>query len=96
MAKKLTRIVNMADDDPLDLGDVTLISLIAQRYSDCEFSAGVVEGHPVDTVYLSWDRDDGSIGGTLLLRPDELAALAWCATGVLWSLALDEDSDPSN
>ena len=60
--------------------------LIRQEYTNCYFSAGTVEGHPIDTLYLKWQRgDDYSF---LILRPDEMAAIAWCATGVLWSDAL--------
>lgn len=58
--------------------------LCAQPYANCKFSSGSVEGHPVDTLYLRWERN-GEEPSTLLLRPDEMAAIAWCATGALWS-----------
>ena len=64
----------------------TFTELIRQEYTNCAFSAGTVEGDLVDTLYLRWERD--STGSMLLLRPDEMAAIAWCATGVLWSDAL--------
>jgi hypothetical protein len=68
-------------------GGKTYTELIRQAYSNCVFSAGTVEGHPVDTLYLKLERD-GTIDTFLLLRPDEAAAVAWCLTGALWSDAL--------
>lgn len=64
--------------------------LIRQEYgnNNCIFAAGTVEGHSVDTMWFSWQRD-GDPGGMLLMRPDEMAALAWCINGVLWSHLLD-------
>jgi hypothetical protein len=69
--------------------------VIAQPYANCAFSAGFVTGHPHDTLYLRLARD-GQEPTTLLLRPDEAAALAWCLTGVLWSerVRLDGSSLP--
>ena len=65
---------------------LTFTELIRQEYGEnhCVFSAGTVEGHPVDTLYLRWGKDDDD-GGMLLLRPDELQAIAWVATGAVWS-----------
>lgn len=70
-------------DDGLKFTEV-----ICQEYSNCKFSAGFVEGHPVDTVYLRAEKD-GLITTELLLRPDELATIAWVATGVLWSKQME-------
>lgn len=64
--------------------NLTFRELIAQPYTNCVVSAGAVDGHPVDTLYLKLERD-GLVDTLLLLRPDEAAALAWCLTGVLWS-----------
>lgn len=64
---------------------LTFVELIRQAYQNCVFSAGTVEGHPVDTLYLKLERD-GQVDIFLLLRPDEAAALAWCLTGALWSV----------
>ena len=61
--------------------------LINQPYQNCVFSAGAVQGHETDTVYLRWERDDGT-GGMIMLRPDELAAIAHLATGVMWSVLI--------
>lgn len=66
------------------MSDYTYTELISQPYANCVISAGLVEGHPVDTFYLRFDRNDES-GLTILLRPDEMAAIAYCATGTLWS-----------
>ena len=63
--------------------------LIRQEYSinHCVFSGGYVEGDPVDTVYLKLEKD-GVEPTILLLRPDEMQALAWICNGVLWSEAM--------
>ena len=66
------------------MSDYVYTELISLPYQKCIISAGMVEGHPVDTFYLLFDRVDES-GLTILLRPDEMAAIAYCATGVLWS-----------
>ncbi len=62
---------------------MTFTEVIRQEYADCAFSAGVVEGHPVDTMYIQLKRD--GVVTQILLRPDEMAAIAWLASGVLWS-----------
>ena len=66
---------------------LTFRQLIAQPYTNCQFSAGSVEGHPIDTLYLKWER--GGISNMLLLRPDEAAAIAWCLNGALWSSLIE-------
>lgn len=63
---------------------LTYTETIRQAYSNCIFSAGIVEGHPVDTLYIMLERN-GKRDMLLLLRPDEAAALAWCLTGTLWT-----------
>jgi len=66
---------------------------LEQPYEDCTFSAGLVTGAEPDTVYLRMERD-GEEPLTLFLRPDEMLALIWVASGALWSaemLALDDD-----
>lgn len=65
-------------------GDLTFTETISQEYSNCKFSGGFVEGHPVDTVYVQLEKD-GVVTTSLLLRPDEVAALAWVASGILWT-----------
>ena len=65
-------------------GEFTFTEIIYQEYNNCKFSAGHVKGHPVDTLYLQAEKD-GEITTQLLLRPDEMAAIAWVATGSLWS-----------
>lgn len=65
--------------------------------NNCVFSAGFVEGHAIDTVYLKWEKD-GSEANMLLLTPDELAAIVWVGNGALWSLLYfqREQGDKSN
>ncbi len=65
-------------------GDLKFTERIRQEYTNCVFSAGSVEGQPVDTLYLQAEKD-GVITTQLLLRPDEMAAIAWIASGSLWS-----------
>jgi len=55
-----------------------------QSKNNCIFSAGFVEGHEVDTMYIRLEKD-GEEPTIILLRPDEMASIAWLATGVLWS-----------
>ncbi len=70
----------------------TFREFIRQAYSNCVFSAGAVEGHPTDTLYLKLERD-GHVDTFLLLTPDEVAALAWCLTGALWSELIEEGAE---
>ncbi len=65
--------------------------LARQEYggNGCFFAAGLVHGHAVDTHYL-WIQKDGEPPTVLLMRPDELAAIAWLCSGALWS-KLNED-----
>ena len=64
---------------------------ISQEYANCKFSGGFIEGHPVDTMYLRLEKD-GVVTTHLLLRPDEVAAIAWVASGVLWSEHMKDDA----
>lgn len=66
--------------------------LIRQEYTNCSFTAGEVEGHPVDTMYLRLERN-GKVDTFLHLREDEAAALAYCLIGVLWSKRLETIPD---
>jgi hypothetical protein len=72
-------------------GGLLYTELIKQEYGDnnCKFSAGSVEGHPIDTMYLAWGKD-GDEGGMLLLTPDEITAIGWVAIGAAWSHLLDK------
>jgi hypothetical protein len=67
--------------------DLVFVELIVQAYANCAFSAGAVEGHEKDSLYLKLERD-GQTDLLLLVRPDEAAAIAWCMTGALWSYEL--------
>lgn len=70
-------------------GELEFTEIICQEYDNCCFSAGIVAGHPVDTLYLQAEKD-GQITTQLLLRPDEMAAIAWVASGAIWSWSMGE------
>lgn len=67
---------------------LTFAEIIQQPYTNCLFAAGIVEGHPVDTLYIRWERGDE--GGMLCLRPDEAAAIVRLLGGVLWSTLVED------
>ena len=75
---------NQSEDIAWTEGDLTFREVIRQEYTNCAFSGGSVEGHPVDTLYIRAEKD-GVVTTQLLLRPDEVAAIAWIASGLLWS-----------
>lgn len=66
------------------VSDYIYTESISLPYQNCIISVGEVKGHPVDTLYLKFGRNNDT-ALTILLRPDEMAAIAYCATGVLWS-----------
>lgn len=68
----------------IDELDLEYYEIAAQPYLNCVFSAGFVRGHPIDTMYIKFDRppEEPTI---IVLRPDEMAALAWCITSTTWS-----------
>lgn len=90
MVQRLTN-KSIEDAEVWEQDGLKFTEMIRQGYdgNNCVFSSGMVEGHPVDTVYLKWQRDSDD-GGMLILRPDELAAIAWVATGTLWSELLSQ------
>jgi len=55
-----------------------------QPYTDTKFSAGLVEGHAHDTIYLKLERGIEE-PLTLFLRHDEALTLIWLLSGALWS-----------
>jgi len=69
--------------------DLTFVELIRQDYTNCSFTGGTVDGHDVDTLYIQLKKD-GFVTTQLLLRPDEVAALAWIASGLLFSELIDK------
>lgn len=71
----------------VDGREVTYREVIRQEYTNMLISAGTVEGDPVDTLYVSMEKE-GKHAFFLLMRPDEFAALAWCLTGALWTDAM--------
>lgn len=70
-------------------GELEFTEMIRQEYPNCCFSAGFVKGHPKDSMYFQAEKD-GAITTQLLLRPDELAAIAWVAIGAIWSFVLPD------
>jgi hypothetical protein len=67
------------------------LELARQEYggNNCFFAIGLVDGHAVDTHYL-WITKDGEPATVLLLRADEVAAIAWLCSGALWSRLIGE------
>lgn len=66
-------------------GEVILHETTRQPYANCCFSAGLTERHPIDTVYLRFERE-GEEPTTILLRADEALAVVYVLTGAVWSL----------
>jgi hypothetical protein len=63
--------------------------VIRQEYggNNCIIRAGFVEGEnkpPVDTIFLRLEKDEVE-PTNILLRPDEMQAIAWVASGAIWS-----------
>lgn len=67
-------------DDP----EVTLWEACAQPYDNCKFSAGLIDGHQIEVIYLRLEGD-GRETREFLLRADEAAAIAWVLNGALLS-----------
>ncbi len=68
--------------------------IIRQEYggNNCIISAGFVQGKNkpcVDTLYLKLEKD-GVDPTLLLLRPDEMQAIAWISSGAVWSYLMQE------
>jgi hypothetical protein len=73
---------------------LTFEELARQSYggNGAYFATGVVEGHPIEQVYFQWGKD-GEPTGMFLLTTDELAAMAWVASGTLWSVLLAQQPE---
>ena len=68
---------------------LTYNEIVRQEYADSSaISAGLVTNHPVDTLYLRFERPKEE-ATTILLRPDEMATIAWAAGGVLYSMLME-------
>ncbi len=80
----------MAVSKTWDKDGLTFSEVASQPYSNCEFSSGHIEGHPVDMIYIRWEREGG---GMLGLRLDEAAALAYLLNAALWSKLLEDVSN---
>jgi hypothetical protein len=59
----------------------------AQPYRDACFSSGLVHGHPVDEVYLKFERE-GEEPTTIVLRRDEAVRVAALLANAVWALLL--------
>lgn len=60
--------------------------VMRHEYTNCDISAGTIENHYIDTVYLRFRRhsEPGDPSDDMIyLRPDEVAAVIWCMSGVL-------------
>jgi hypothetical protein len=79
----------MAEGNMMAEQTPTYEEVIRQEYENCVFSAGIARGHPVDSLYLKLERN-GETDLFVIVRPDEMLALAWCATGVLWSAEMSK------
>ena len=67
---------------PFEREGLTFQELMRQPYENMIMSAGLVSGHPVDTIYFRLEREEDWM---LLLRRDEALALVWLLSGVCWS-----------
>lgn len=93
----MTRFLSRMTSDPreacetYEYGEMELHEVIRQEYdkNSCVLSAGIVEGHPIDTLFLRLARD-GEEPTNILLRPDEAQAIIWLLSGALWSHQMDE------
>lgn len=65
---------------------VTMHEVFAQRYAgnDCAFEFGLVDGHPVDTIYAQWEKG-GAEPYQILLRRDEALIIIHGLSAALWS-----------
>jgi len=71
--------------------------MIRQEYkgNNCIISGGFITGNnkpSVDTIYLRLEKD-GVEPTILYLRPDEMQAIAWIASGTIWSYLMNEKED---
>lgn len=75
---------------------LTYAEILRQEYeaNHCIFSAGFVFGDDTDSMYIRMEKD-GVEPTILLFRPDEMAVIAWLATGVLWSAEMTKLVDGS-
>ena len=55
-----------------------------QPYTDCILSAGLVDGHPHDDIYLKFARQEEE-PTVIYVRRDEALAIIWLLAGALWS-----------
>jgi hypothetical protein len=72
-------------------GDATCTELIRQEYTgnNCVLSGGAVKNAkvPEDVFYIRMEKD-GEEPLTVFMRPDEIAAMAWICSGLMYSYAM--------
>jgi len=88
----LFRLVHPSHEFDYPLGDGRVahcIQVASQSYSDCEFSAGLVEGVPPEAVYIKLQRHGAEPSYWFMMR-DEFEAMIHVMSGALWSLSLKE------
>lgn len=75
-----------------DLGDGRAADCLPGEtieYGNCTFDAGLSCGLGVDTFYVRIRRE-GEEPLMLFMRPDEIAALAHCLSGAMWTAEMFE------
>ena len=82
-------IRNKTTDNPLEWEEngFTFLEICKQEHITGDFSTGLIKGKnkpAEDTVYLRLEKE-GDKPTTIFMRPDEMAAIAWVAVGLLWS-----------
>jgi len=68
----------------IEMTNLKLSETGRQPYAGAAISAGTIEGHPHDTIYLRLERD-GEEHTLIYLRRDEVVAAIWVLSGALWS-----------
>lgn len=69
-----------------ETGGLEFEEIAKQPYQDMVIAAGLVEGHPADTIYLSIERPKKlECSFQLLLTTDEALAVVWAVGQALWS-----------
>jgi hypothetical protein len=66
-----------------------------QAYSNAIFSAGLIENHPIEKVYIKFERF-GEEPETIVMRRDEALALMYSLIGALWSDSMIQKEKEKN
>jgi dTDP-D-glucose 4,6-dehydratase len=73
----------------MDSEEYATVEMCAQPYNNCKFSAGIIEGHPVENIYLKIEGE-GRETREFWLRADEAQAIAWVLNGALMGWHMKE------